>query len=169
MVLAAHRGGNFRCVESHDGLLALERQGKRRSAWSDCSGNNGEAMSEQGRSAGRPSELASGCCERLDRLVRRDYHYVQLPVHIEAASMDAITYTKARENLAQTIDSVCENHEPVIITKKNDRSVVMLSLEDYQALEETAYLLRNPKNARRLLDSVNELDAGGGTERALIE
>lgn len=86
-----------------------------------------------------------------------------------AASVDAITYTKARATLAQTIDTVCENHEPVIITKKNDRSVVMLSLEDYQALEETAYLLRNPKNARRLLDSVNELDAGGGKERALTE
>jgi antitoxin YefM len=71
--------------------------------------------------------------------------------------------------LAQTIDAVCDNHAPVIITKKNDRSVVMLSLEDYQALEETSYLLRNPKNARRLLDSVNELDAGGGTERALTE
>jgi antitoxin YefM len=83
--------------------------------------------------------------------------------------MDAITYTKARANLAQTIDSVCENHEPVIITKKNDRSVVMLSLEDFQALEETSYLLRNPKNARRLLDSVNELDSGGGAERALAE
>lgn len=83
--------------------------------------------------------------------------------------MDAITYSKARANLAQTIDSVCENHEPVIITKRNDRSVVMLSLEDYQALEETAYLLRNPNNARRLLDSLNELDDGGGSERALIE
>jgi len=83
--------------------------------------------------------------------------------------MDAITYTKVRATLAQTIDSVCENHEPVIIAKKNDRSVVMLSLEDFQALEETSYLLRNPKNARRLPDSVNELDAGGGSERALIE
>jgi antitoxin YefM len=83
--------------------------------------------------------------------------------------MEAITYTKARANLAQTIDAVCENHEPVIITKKNERSVVMLSLEDFQALEETSYLLRNPKNARRLLDSVNELDAGGGRERALAE
>ena len=83
--------------------------------------------------------------------------------------MDAITYTKARETLAQTIDSVCENHAPVIITKKNNRAVVMLSLEDFQALEETAYLLRNPRNARRLLDSVNELDAGGGSERALTE
>ena len=83
--------------------------------------------------------------------------------------MDAITYTRARANLARTIDTVCENHEPVIITKKNDRSVVMLSLEDFHALEETAYLLRSPKNARRLLDSINELDAGGGTERALQE
>jgi antitoxin YefM len=95
--------------------------------------------------------------------------YNFLYILIETAPVDAITYTKARATLAQTIDSVCENHEPVIITKKNDRSVVMLSLEDYQALEETAYLLRNPKNARRLLDSINELDAGGGTERALTE
>lgn len=83
--------------------------------------------------------------------------------------MQAITYTHARANLAKTIDSVCDNREPVIITKKNDRSVVMLSLEDYQALEETAYLLRSPKNARRLLDSTKELDAGGGTEKQLQE
>jgi antitoxin YefM len=83
--------------------------------------------------------------------------------------MDAITYTKARANLAQTIDSVCENHEPVIITKKNDRSVVMLSLEDYQALEETSYLLRNPKNARRLLDSLDELGPLGNEDGAVAE
>ena len=61
--------------------------------------------------------------------------------------MDVITYIKARATLAQTIDSACENHEPVIITEKSDRSVVMLSLEDYQALEETSYLLRNPKRS----------------------
>ena len=83
-------------------------------------------------------------------------------------SVDAITYTRARANLAQTIDSVCDNHEAVIITKKNDRSVVMLSLEDYQALEETSYLLRSPNSARRLLNSINELDAGGGTEKELM-
>ena len=83
--------------------------------------------------------------------------------------MDTITYTRARANLAQTIDSVCDNHEAVIITKKNNRSVVMLSLEDFQAMEETSYLLRNPNNARRLLDSINELDDGGGTEKELME
>ena len=83
--------------------------------------------------------------------------------------MDAITYTHARSNLAQTMEKVCDDHTPVIITRKNQRSVVLLSLEDYQALEETAYLLRSPKNARRLLESVAELEAGGGTERELVE
>ena len=83
--------------------------------------------------------------------------------------MDAITYTQARANLAKTIDAVCDNHDAIIITKKNDRSVVMLSLEDYQALEETSYLLRSPNNARRLLDSINELDAGKGAEKELLE
>jgi len=83
--------------------------------------------------------------------------------------MDAITYTHARSHLAKTMEQVCDNHTPVIITRKNQRSVVMISLEDYQALEETAYLLRSPKNARRLLESVAELEAGGGTERELVE
>ena len=83
--------------------------------------------------------------------------------------MKAITYTQARANLASTIDAVCDDHDPVIITKKNDRSVVMLSLEDYQSLEETAYLLRSPKNATRLLESINELNSGDGTEQALVD
>jgi antitoxin YefM len=67
------------------------------------------------------------------------------------------------------MEQVCNDHAPVIITRKNQRSVVMLSLEDYQALEETAYLLRSPKNARRLLESITELASGGGTERELTE
>jgi antitoxin YefM len=67
------------------------------------------------------------------------------------------------------MEKVCDDHAPVIITRKNQRSVVLLSLEDYQALEETAYLLRSPKNARRLLESVAELESGGGTERELVE
>jgi len=83
--------------------------------------------------------------------------------------MDAITYTKVRENLAKTMDRVCDDHSPIIITRKNQRSVVIMSLEDYRALEETAYLLRSPKNARRLLDSIAELEAGGGTEWELAE
>jgi len=67
------------------------------------------------------------------------------------------------------MDEVCDDHSPTIITRKNQRSVVMISLEDYEALEETAYLLRSPKNARRLLESIVELESGGGTERELSE
>ncbi|MEW6594880.1 MAG: type II toxin-antitoxin system prevent-host-death family antitoxin [Thermodesulfobacteriota bacterium] len=82
--------------------------------------------------------------------------------------MNTITYTAARGNLAQTMQQVCADHEPVIITRK-DEAVVMLSLEDYKSLEETAYLLRSPKSARRLLESVAELEGGNGTERKLTK
>ena len=81
--------------------------------------------------------------------------------------MDTITYSEVRSKLAKTMEKVCDDHAPIIVTRKNSRSVVMISLDDYEALEETAYLLRSPKNARRLLESIAELKAGGGTEREL--
>lgn len=83
--------------------------------------------------------------------------------------MDAITYSSARANLAKTMDRVCYDHEPIIITRSGEQSVVMLSLEDYKALEETSYLLRSPANAKRLLASIEQLAAGKGTERELRE
>ncbi len=83
--------------------------------------------------------------------------------------MNTLTYSEAREKLASTMDKVCEDHAPIIITRKNSQSVVMMSLDDFQALEETAYLLRSPKNARRLLESVAEIKSTGGTRRKLIE
>jgi len=81
--------------------------------------------------------------------------------------MDAITYSSARANLASTMDRVCSNHEPLIITRNGQQAVVMLSLEDYKALEEAAYLLRSPANARRLLSSIAQLNAGQGAPREL--
>lgn len=83
--------------------------------------------------------------------------------------MDTITYSEARSQLAKTMEKVCNDHAPLIITRKNARSVVMISLDDYEALEETAYLLRSPKNVRRLLESIAEIESGGGTERDLVE
>ncbi len=83
--------------------------------------------------------------------------------------MDAITYSTARAHLASTMDRVCEDHEPLIITRNSEQSVVMLSLEDFNALEETAYLLRSPANARRLLSAMKQLSEGRGQERQLIE
>jgi antitoxin YefM len=81
--------------------------------------------------------------------------------------MDAITYTAARASLASTMDRVCEDHEALIITRNGQQSVVMLSLEDYKALEETTYLLRTPANARRLLSAAAQLNAGKGVEHQL--
>jgi len=81
--------------------------------------------------------------------------------------MTAITYTAARENLAATMDRVCANHDPVIITRNREQAVIMISLEDYEALQETAYLLRSPANAKRLMASIQSLDAGEGTKRTL--
>ena len=83
--------------------------------------------------------------------------------------MKAITYTNARQNLAKTMERVCKDHSPVIITRKTNDSVVIMSLEDYEALEETAYLLRSPKNTRRLIESIAQLEEGKGTERELLD
>ncbi len=81
--------------------------------------------------------------------------------------VNAISYTAARENLAATMERVCVDHDPVIITRKRSQSVVMLSLEDYESLQETAYLLRSPVNAARLSESIAELEKGGGIIRNL--
>lgn len=83
--------------------------------------------------------------------------------------MDAMTYTAVRANFANTMDRVSNNHERIIITRNSKHSVVLLSLEDYQSLEETAYLLRSPKNARRLIESIASLEAGAGLDKSLIE
>jgi len=83
--------------------------------------------------------------------------------------VDTITYSDVRANLAKTMDRVCDDHSPVVVTRKNSRSVVMLSLRDFEALEETAFLLRSPENARQLLESVAELESGGGVEQTLSD
>lgn len=74
--------------------------------------------------------------------------------------MDSISYTIARRNLAKIMEHVCNDHAPVAITSKGEGAVVMISMEDYQALEETAYLLRSPKNMRHLIESITELGDG---------
>ena len=81
--------------------------------------------------------------------------------------MKAMTYTAARENLASTMNKVCRNRAPIIITRNRDQSVVMLSLDDYEQLEETAYLLRSPVNAQRLLSATGSLQKGKGRARKI--
>ena len=81
--------------------------------------------------------------------------------------MTAISYTAARENLAATMDKVCDDHAPIVITRNREQAVVMMSLADYEALEKTAYLLKSPKNAKRIMSAITQLDAGKGVARAV--
>jgi len=83
--------------------------------------------------------------------------------------MNAISYTALRASLSSTMERVCVDHNPVIITKKRDPSVVMISLEDYESMEETAYLMRNPANIKRLFKSINEMKRGKCIKKTVDE
>jgi len=83
--------------------------------------------------------------------------------------MNSLSYTSARSNLAKTMEQVCDDHAPVAITRKGQGTVVMISMEDYLALEETAYLLRSPRNLKRLVTAISELENGEGIEKELLE
>jgi len=81
--------------------------------------------------------------------------------------MKSITYTEARANLSEAINRVCEDHDPWVITKRRDKAVVMISLEDYDSLVETSHLLKSPRNARRLLESIEQIESGRARKRKL--
>ena len=79
------------------------------------------------------------------------------------------TFSSARKELASTMDYVVSNHMPVTITRQNKEPVVMLSLEDYRSMEETAYLMQSRSNADRLNHAIYELENGRGVQRELLE
>lgn len=84
--------------------------------------------------------------------------------------MRTTSYSELRKNLAAELDKVNDDHEPVIITRgKGKPEAVLISLEDFAGYEETNYLLRSPENAKRLLQSIEELEKGLGVERKLID
>lgn len=112
-------------------------------------------------------------CETLPhRLYSTDFlryfdYYQPTLDHINLQPI-ALKHSHAQQR-QQLLDQVCEDHAPVIITRNKSQSVVMMSLEDYEALQEAAYLLRAPKNARRLLESVADLEQDSGQEKELFE
>lgn len=83
--------------------------------------------------------------------------------------MKTMTYSQSRARYAETLDAVVNDREEVVITRAGHEPVVIVSLADYESLKETAYLLQNPANARRLLASIERLEAGEGTARDLAE
>ena len=83
--------------------------------------------------------------------------------------MDVISFTNTRQNLKRVMDQVVEDHAPVVVTRQKAEAVVMVSLADWNAMEETARLLGSPVNAARLGEAIQQLDAGRGVARDLIE
>lgn len=74
--------------------------------------------------------------------------------------LNAINYSEARKNLASIMDNICDERDIVVITRRKARPVVMMSLDDYNSIEETGYLLRSPANAQRLMESIDAMGTG---------
>ncbi len=83
--------------------------------------------------------------------------------------MAHVSYSELRNNLATYMDAVCDDRAPLVVTRQNARSVVLMSEEEYEGLMETVHLLTSPANAARLLRTIKEADDGKLTGRELIE
>ncbi|MBK5248971.1 MAG: type II toxin-antitoxin system prevent-host-death family antitoxin [Actinomycetales bacterium] len=83
--------------------------------------------------------------------------------------MRIMSYSESRAKYAETLNSVVDNREEVVITRAGHDAVVIVSLADYESLKETAYLLRSPENARRLLASIDRLEHDRGIVGDLVE
>lgn len=83
--------------------------------------------------------------------------------------MDTISYTSFRQNLAGTLDKVNQDHVPIMITRQNGEPAIVMSVKDYKSYEETAYLMASPKNAKRVNQSISEIEKGLVKNASLIE
>jgi antitoxin YefM len=81
--------------------------------------------------------------------------------------LDAVNYSEARKNLSSLMESVCDDSDVIVITRRKARPVVMMSLDEYNSIQETGYLLRSPANAERLLESIAEMRKGNILKNAL--
>lgn len=83
--------------------------------------------------------------------------------------MKTMNYSESRARYAEVLDSVVDDREEVIVTRSGHEPVVIVSLDEYNSLKETAYLMRSPENARRLLTAMEELEAGHGASHGLAD
>lgn len=83
--------------------------------------------------------------------------------------MKTMSYSESRARYAEVLSAVVDDQEEIVITRAGHQSVVIVSLDEYESLKETAYLLRSPANARRILQAIERLDAGQGAAHELIE
>jgi antitoxin YefM len=111
----------------------------------------------------------SGNRSQRDALAVAMLRDVQHSVQAGRWILRIMSYSESRARYAETLDAVANDHEEVVITRAGHESVVIVSLDDYQSLKETAYLLRSPENARRLVTAIERLEASHGIQRDLAE
>lgn len=97
------------------------------------------------------------------------YNYLHVLSMGRWHGMNILTFSEARAGLKSVMDDVCNDHTPTVITRVNGEHVVMLSLSDYNSIEETLYLLGTAKNASRLMASVAQIRAGKAKPRELAQ
>ena len=83
--------------------------------------------------------------------------------------METLSISATRANLKAVLDRVVADKAPIAITRQKGEGVVMVSASEWSSIEETLYLLSSPKNAERLLRSIDRLNAGKGEAHELIE
>lgn len=83
--------------------------------------------------------------------------------------MNALTYTAARQRLAELMKTVNSDHTQIHVTQKDGDDIIIMSKADYDAMQETMYLMSSPRNAQRLHESIAEFEAGHGLEKSLVE
>ncbi|MBS9434171.1 type II toxin-antitoxin system prevent-host-death family antitoxin [Photorhabdus hainanensis] len=81
--------------------------------------------------------------------------------------MKELTYSEAKKNLSKTMINAVNDYSPVIITRENGENRVLMSLTDFESLQETAYLMRSPTNANRLMESISQLRTNKGKDKEL--
>jgi antitoxin YefM len=103
------------------------------------------------------------------RVAYNNKYWYNNKYNVSEVTMDTLSYSSFRSNLASTLDKVNNDHTPVLITRQNGKPAVVISLEDFHAYEETAYLMASPKNAERLNQALAEVEAGNTVQHGLIK
>ncbi len=119
-------------------------------------------------SPGHPCDTATERTAAESGVAHRGAYLYSFP-YIQEVEMKTMSYTDSRARYAEVLDGVVQDREEVIITRAGHEPVVIVSLADFESLRETAYLMRSPANARRLLDAMERLEGGLGETHDLVD
>ncbi|WP_048613724.1 type II toxin-antitoxin system Phd/YefM family antitoxin [Vibrio coralliirubri] len=81
--------------------------------------------------------------------------------------MNIVSFTEARNSLKSVLDRVVDDSDVTVITRRDSEDAVVMSLDHFNSMQETLYLMSSPKNAERLAESIAQLEAGSTTVREL--